>query len=115
MGKSSSVICQAPKLSVTGGYGVDSVVVVVVVVLVVVVVVVFRNGSLFSEVIKYDVAVDPSVDEVGSNFVVKNGVVDAVVVLDDDKCFVAETVSVVEGVVVVDVDFVVMNPCLILS
>ena len=113
MGKSSSVICQAPKLSVTGGYGVDSVVVVVVVVLVVVVV--FRNGSLFSEVIKYDVAVDPSVDEVGSNFVVKNGVVDAVVVLDDDKCFVAETVSVVEGVVVVDVDFVVMNPCLILS
>ena len=78
----------------------DSVVVVVVVVLVVVVV--FRNGSLFSEVIKYDVAVDPSVDEVGSNFVVKNGVVDAVVVLDDDKCFVAETVSVVEGVVVVD-------------
>ena len=113
MGKSSSVICQAPKLSVTGGYGVDSVVVVVVVVLVVVVV--FRNGSLFSEVIRYDVAVDPSVDEVGSNFVVKNGVVDAVVVLDDDKCFVAETVSVVEGVVVVDVDFVVMNPCLILS
>ena len=113
MGKSSSVICQAPKLSVTGGYGVDSVVVVVVVVLVVVVV--FRNGSLFSEVIRYDVAVDPSVDEVGSNFVVKNGVVDAVVVLDDDNCFVAETVSVVEGVVVVDVDFVVMNPCLILS
>ena len=113
MGKSSSVICQAPKLSVTGGYGVDSVVVVVVVVLVVVVV--FINGSLFSEVIRYDVAVDPSVDEVGSNFVVKNGVVDAVVVLDDDKCFVAETVSVVEGVVVVDVDFVVMNPCLILS
>ena len=112
MGKSSSVICQAPKLSVTGGYGVDSVVVVVVVVLVVVV---FRNGSLFSEVIRYDVAVDPSVDEVGSNFVVKNGVVDAVVVLDDDKCFVAETVSVVEGVVVVDVVFVVMNPCLILS
>ena len=93
----------------------DSVVVVVVVVLVVVVVVVFINGSLFSEVIRYDVAVDPSVDEVGSNFVVKNGVVDAVVVLDDDKCFVAETVSVVEGVVVVDVDFVVMNPCLILS
>ena len=111
------MICQAPKLSVTGGYGVDSVVVVVVVLLVVV----FRNGngSRFSEVIRYDVSVVVGVDEVGSFLGVKDDLVDPVVVLDGN-CFVAETVVVVEGVVTVDVVdvvvfFVVMNPCLIFS
>ena len=94
----------------------DSVVVVVVVLLVVV----FRNGngSRFSEVIRYDVAVVVGVDEVGSFLGVKNGVVDPAIGLDG-KCFEAETVAVVEGVVTVDVVdvvvFVVMNPCLIFS